>query len=348
MSDILITTEGTLGHITLNRLKALNALTMDMLKDISNALAHFADHPSIAAVLITGAGERSFCAGGDIRALYECLNNGTAFGEDYFQAEYSLNYQVANFPKPYIAFMDGITMGGGVGVSAHGTVRVVTERTRLAMPEVSIGLFPDIGSSWLLARAPGELGTYLALTGATIGAADAIFAGLADDSVSHSSLADLQAKLTTLSTNTTMTDIQLLVGQYTHQMPANLVSHMDEINHYFRFDTVEDILAALAKSDTIFAKETTAMIQQKSPTSLKVTLRLIRLARQAESVKVCLERDYAACQIFLKNHDLYEGIRAAIIDKDRNPQWQPNTLKDVSNTAVDAYFQPSTRPLFDT
>lgn len=347
MSDILITTEGALGHITLNRPQALNALTMDMLKTMSNSLARFADDPAIAAILVTGAGERSLCAGGDIRALYEHRNEGAAYGADYFRTEYGLNYQIATFPKPYIAFMDGITMGGGVGVSAHGTVRVVTERTRLAMPETSIGLFPDIGASWLLAHAPGDLGTYLALTGATIGAGDAIFAGLADYAVPHSALTDAQAALAALPSNATMADIKSVMDKRAHQMPAPLASHMDEINRAFRFDTVEDILAELAKSDTAFAQETMATIEQKSPTSLKVTLRLIRLARQSKNVKACLERDYIVCQTFLKNHDLYEGVRAAIIDKDRHPRWQPKTLKDVDAATVEAYFQASQSRLFD-
>lgn len=346
MSDILVTVEGALGHICLNRPQALNALSLQMLLDISTALTSFADNPAIAAVLISGAGERSLCAGGDIRALYEHRDKGPAFGSSYFQTEYRLNYQIATFPKPYIAFMDGITMGGGVGISAHGTVRIVTDRTRLTMPETTIGLFPDIGASWLFAHAPGALGTYLALTGQIIGGADAIFAKFADSYVPHEALPTLSAKLADIPPATQLADIKSVVSTFAQPQTAPLASHLDEINRCFTFDTVEDILEALAKSDTAFAKETSAQLALKSPTSLKVTLRLIQLGRQANSVKLCLERDYELCQHFLKSHDLYEGIRAAIVDKDRQPNWQPKTLKDVSDSAVDAYFQPGPHPLF--
>lgn len=346
MSNILISVEGALGHIHLNRPQALNALTMEMLQDISAALTGFADNPAIAAVLLTGAGDRSLCAGGDIRALYEHRDQGPAFGADYFRAEYSLNYQVATFPKPYIAFMDGITMGGGVGLSAHGTVRIVTDRTRLAMPETAIGLFPDIGASWLFSHAPGELGTYLALTGQNIDGADAVFAKLADEYVPHDALMPLHAKLAALPPTARIADIKSVVSTFAQSHTAPLASHLDEINHSFKFDTVEDILAALSKSDSAFAKDTASQLGFKSPTSLKVTLRLIRLGRQTESVKSCLERDYTVCQNFLKGPDLYEGIRAAIVDKDRRPHWQPKTLQDVNDSMVDTYFQPGPKPLF--
>lgn len=346
MSDIIITTTGALGHIRLNRPKALNALSLEMVDSICAALTQFAHNPAIAAVLITGDGERGLCAGGDIRALYNHRDDDTCFGMHYFQHEYRMNYQVSSFSKPYIAFMDGITMGGGVGVSAHGTVRVVTERTRLAMPETGIGFFPDIGASWLLARAQGRLGTYLALTGQIIGGADAILAGLADYFVEGAMLPDLYEKLAALPENATLDDVKSITSRFSLTKDAPLAAHMSEINHCFQFDTVEDILHELEKSETAFAKETIATLQQKSPTSLKVALRLIRLAEKSETLQICLQREYAACWQVLKSHDLYEGVRAAIIDKDRHPHWNPKTLADVSEEMISAYLQPAPSQLF--
>lgn len=346
MSDILVTTEGTLGHIQLNRPKALNALSLAMVETIATALTRFANDPAIAAVLISGAGERGLCAGGDIRVLYDHKGDDAVFGMGYFQAEYRMNEQIAAFSKPYIAFMDGITMGGGVGVSAHGRVRLVTERTRLAMPETGIGFFPDIGASWLLSRAPGELGTYMALCGQTITGADAILAKFADHLVASAQLPVLRQKLASLSIHTTLAEINALVNEVALPRTAPLAAHLDEINRCFRFDSVEEILAALADSGSEFAQETASIIQQKSPLSLKVTLRMIRLGRQSESLRTCLQREYAACRHVLKSNDFYEGVRAAVIDKDRDPHWHPKNLADVSDAMVEAYFQPDSPKLF--
>lgn len=346
MPDIIITTVGALGHIRLSRPQALNALSLEMVDSISLALTGFANNPAIAAVLITGDGERGLCAGGDIRALYDHRGDDASFGMRYFQNEYRMNCQVSSFPKPYIAFMDGITMGGGVGVSAHGTVRVVTERTRLAMPETGIGFFPDIGASWLLSRAPGKLGTYLALTGRTIGGADAILAGLADYFIDAEMLSSLSKKFSTLQKNATSEEIKSITSSFSSPQTAPLASHMDEINHHFLFDTVEEIFQKLEKSQTSFAKETFATLKQKSPTSLKVALRLIRLGEKSETLQICLQREYAACQQVLKSHDFYEGVRAAIVDKDRCPQWNPKDLSDVTEEMVSAYLQPAPSKLF--
>lgn len=346
MSEILITTDGALGHIRLNRPKALNALSLDMIQGISTALERFANDPAIAAVLITGEGERGLCAGGDIRTLYDHRSDDPAFGMHYFQHEYRMNYQISVFPKPYIAFMEGITMGGGVGVSAHGNIRVVTEQTRLAMPETGIGFFPDIGASWLLSRAPGELGTYMALSGQIVSGADALLAGLADECVESQSLPLLQKQLAALPPTATRHDLLAVVQSFSSPRIAPLAADIDDINQCFKFDKIEDIIAALEKTNTDFTNETAFILRQRSPTSLKVALRFIRLGRQSHDLKTCLQREYAACQQVLKSHDLYEGIRAAVVDKDRNPHWVPQTLKEVTNDMVDAYFQPVMPPLF--
>lgn len=346
MSEILITTDGALGHIRLNRPKALNALSLDMIQGISSALEHFADAPDIAAVLITGEGTRGLCAGGDIRTLYDHRSDDPAFGMHYFWHEYRMNYQISVFPKPYIALMEGITMGGGVGVSAHGNIRVVTEQTRLAMPETGIGFFPDIGASWLLSRAPGELGTYMALTGQIVSGADALLAGLADEFVESQTLPILQKQLADLPSTATRRDLLAVVQNFSSPRVAPLAAHIDDINQCFKFDTIEEILSALEKAGTDFMKETAFILRQRSPTSLKVALRFIRLGRESEDLKTCLQREYAACQQVLISHDLYEGIRAAVVDKDRNPHWLPQTLREITDEMVDAYFQPMTSPLF--
>ena len=237
--------EGQLGRIRLNRPKALNSLSLAMIREISAALDRFEADPGVAAVLLTGEGERGLCAGGDIKAAYE--HRGDAeFLETYFREEYRLNYRIARFPKPYVAVMDGITMGGGVGVSAHGSHRVVTERTRLAMPETGIGFFPDIGATWLLARAPGETGTYLGLTGIAIGAADSIEAGLADAFVPSDRLSTLIASL---AASTDAGDVTRRIAARAEPPGPAALADRAGIDAAFAHDSVAAILAALERQD---------------------------------------------------------------------------------------------------
>ena len=346
MSEVLISREGALGHIRLNRPKAINALSLDMVRAISDALTGFAQDAGIAAVLMTGEGERGLCAGGDIRALYEHRGAGTAFGLEFFREEYRMNAQIAAFPKPYIAIMDGITMGGGVGISAHGSVRVVTERTRLAMPETGIGFFPDIGASWLLARAPGELGTYLALTGESIGGADAILAGLADYFVAGNKLGALRETLACLPQGAGKQEIIAAIHSLCEHSSATLAAHLEEINHNFCFDDAKQIQAALEQADSDFARQTLNVLSQKSPTGMQVALRLLRLAKTSRTLEVCLQREYAACAQILTGTDFYEGVRAAVVDKDRRPKWQPSSLAEVTEEQISAYFVPAGAQLF--
>lgn len=346
MSEILVEQKGAIGHIRLNRPKAINALSLDMIRSISGALSAFASNSTIAAVLVTGEGERGLCAGGDIRALYDHRTSGTAFGLAFFQDEYRLNAQVAAFPKPYIAIMDGITMGGGVGISAHGSVRVVTERTRLAMPETGIGFFPDIGASWLLSRTPGELGTYMTLTGQSIGGGDAIFAGLADHFVPSEKLAELVNILTKLPLTAGAKEIHASIRNLSEQADALLAKNIDEIDSFFYLNDAKDIIAALQRADTYFSRQTLEIMAQKSPTGMQVALRLLRLAKQSQNLEECLEREYSACKHFLTGTEFYEGIRAAVVDKDRQPKWQPASLAEVTEDQLAPYFVPSKTRLF--
>lgn len=343
-AELGIETKGALGLIRLNRPKAINALTLEMVNGLETALTRFAADPAIAAVLVSGEGERGLCAGGDIRALYDHRAEGIGPGLAFFAAEYRLNAQIAAFPKPYIAFMDGITMGGGVGISAHGAVRIVTERTRLAMPETGIGFFPDVGASWLLSRAPGELGTYLALTGQIIGGADAILAGLADALVESSALPALRADLEALPASATQADIIALLPRDVPE--AKLAAHLDLINRCFAFDDASQIVQALAQDGSAFAQETLDVLAQKSPTGMQVALRLLRAARASADVRECLQREYAACAQVLATAEFYEGVRAAVVDKDRQPKWNPSSLAEVTPALIAPYFRPAQDQLF--
>jgi len=346
-TSILVETVGTLGHIRLNRPKAINSLTLEMVRAISAALDRFETDPAIASVLLTGEGERGLCAGGDIRALYDSGKAGTHLARTFWREEYVLNARIKAYPKPYVAIMDGITMGGGVGVSAHGAHRIVTERTRLAMPETGIGFFPDVGGTWLLARAPGEVGTYLGLTGEQIDAANAIYAGLADWFVPTHSVSALVDVLKALPSGVSNEEVQVRFASLAQPTSgATLQADVLDIDAHFAFDSLEAILDALTHSTSEFAAKTRATLLRKSPTSLKLTLRLLRLGRTSRSLEECLEREFAAGRQVLAGHDFYEGVRAAVIDKDRNPRWSPSRLEDVTSADIDAYLSPEAVPVF--
>lgn len=350
MSEVLTEISGAVGHLILNRPKAINALTLGMVEDVAAALTRFAADPDIALVLLTGEGERGLCAGGDIRALYEHgrdkRGQDTGAGEIFFRAEYRMNAQIAAFPKPYVAVMDGITMGGGVGISAHGTIRIVTERTKLAMPETGIGFFPDVGASWLLSRAPGEFGTFMALTGEAVSGGDAIHAGLADYFVQSEKLPGLIAALKALPASATLAEARALVSGFGEAGPAPLAALQTQIDALFAFDDVEEIIAALEGAGTTFAADALRVMRQRSPTSMKVALRMLRLAKHDVKLEQSLEREFAGSFAVLASDEFYEGVRAAVVDKDRNPHWRPATLAEVSGVMVDHYFSQHPSALF--
>lgn len=334
-TDVLLRVEGRAGHITLNRPEKLNALTHPMVRTIDAALAAWARDPAVATVVMTGAGERGLCAGGDIRLFHDDARTGDGRTSAAFWAdEYRLNARIARFPKPYVAVMDGIVMGGGVGVSAHGSVRIVTERSRVAMPETAIGLAPDVGGTYLLARAPGELGTHLALTGAPVGAADAVLCGLADHFVPSAQVPEL---LTALAGS----PVPEVLPQYATEPPAGELSgHRDWIDHCYAVDSVEEIVDRLLDFGAPEAKDTAETILAKSPTALKVTLAALRRARSLASLERVLEQEYRVSCAALSSPDLVEGIRARIIDKDRDPRWSPASLRDVTDETVARFFAP--------
>ncbi|WP_131737167.1 enoyl-CoA hydratase/isomerase family protein [Actinomadura roseirufa] len=330
---VLVRTRGRVGHITLNRPRVLNALTHAMVRDIDAALDAWAGDDAISTVLIDGAGDRGLCAGGDIRSIYEDAKAGGGASAAFWRDEYRLNARIARYPKPYVALMDGLVMGGGVGISAHGGLRVVTERTAIAMPETGIGFAPDVGGTHLLASAPGEIGVHLALTTARMTAGDALACGFADRFVPSGRLADLAGDLAG-------GDAAEVVSRYATPAPAaDLAAHRDWIDSAYAADTVEEIVTRL-RTGPEAARKAAEMIDGKAPTALKVTLRALRQARRLGRLEPVLDQEYRTSVAALTSHDLVEGIRAQVIDKDRSPRWSPATLEAVTTAGVDRYFAP--------
>ncbi|MEK1947604.1 MAG: enoyl-CoA hydratase/isomerase family protein [Ensifer adhaerens] len=344
--EVIVERQGAIGRIRLNRMKALNSLNVPMIRLIAEALTEFESDPSVAAVMVTGEGERGLCAGGDIRMIYESGRERPAEGAQFWREEFIVNSRISAYPKPYVAIMDGIVMGGGVGISAHGSHRVVTERTRLAMPETGIGYFPDVGATWLLPHAPGEFGTYLGLTGRDIGATDAIHARLADHYVPTAKLDELFSTLAALPPSAKAADVDAAIQGVTEQVPSSpLAAHLKAIDRCFAFDTVEEILAALEAENSDFGRETLALLRSRSALSMALTLDLLRAGRKSASLNECLEREYSATLGMLSNPDFYEGVRAAVIDKDRNPRWSVG-LSDVTEEKRAQFTNRDHLPLF--
>lgn len=345
MSDAVLTeTVGRLGRIRLNRPKAINALTYEMIGAVGHALETFIADPEVGAILLTGEGERGFCAGGDVRALYAATDLGPA--EAFWRDEYRLDVRIARCPKPVVAIMDGLTMGGGVGLTAHASHRVVTERSLVAMPETGIGYLPDVGTTFLLPRAPGEVGTYLGLSGAPMVAADAIYAGFADWLVMSQALPGLVDALAGLPEGASTKEVTAAIRSFAHDSAPNLAQHRATIDRCFAFDQVEEIVAALAADGSTFANETMALLASKAPSALVLTLILLRLGRNATTLEQCLEREYNASLSVLAEGDFREGVRAALIDKDRTPRWMFPTLADVDHARVARWIEPRAAPVF--
>ncbi|MEU9450224.1 enoyl-CoA hydratase/isomerase family protein [Streptomyces sp. NPDC048277] len=335
MSDVLLHTTGRAAHLTLNRPKAINALSHAMVLCIADALTAWEHDPAVETVVITGAGERGLCAGGDIRAVHDDARDGDGTASAAFwYDEYHLNARIARYPKPYVAIMDGIVMGGGVGVSAHGSVRITTERSRIAMPETGIGFVPDVGGTRLLALAPGELGTHLALTGAGIGAADALLCGLADHFMPSASIPAFLDDLAELP-------VPEALARHARSAPdGELAGHRAWIDACYPADTVEEIVRRLSAHGDPAAKQAAETLLTRSPTSLKVTLEALRRARRLGSLERVLDQEYRVSCATLATPDLVEGIRAQVVDKDRDPRWSPATLAEVTDADVDRFFAP--------
>lgn len=328
-SHVRAHTDSSVGHLTLDRPEAINALDLAMIREIDAALDLWERDTDIQVVLLDGAGDRGFCAGGDVRGLHGQIVAGRADETaTFFRAEYALNARLAEFPKPIVAIADGITMGGGVGLAGHAAVRVVTERSTLAMPETRIGFTPDVGGSWLLARAPGRTGEYLALTGATMDAADAIYAGFADHLVPSERLGDLHDALVTRADPHTPTELVLLFDETAP--PSALEAARPWIDDAFSADTVPEIVDRLDARPEPEAQATAETLSALTPTGLAVTLAAVRSARQLPDLRAALAQEYGLVMWFATSQpDLVEGIRAQLIDKDRSPAWHPATFADL-------------------
>jgi enoyl-CoA hydratase len=327
--EIFFEKRGAVGLITLNRPKALNALTHGMVVALHAQLKDWARDDAVKAVAIRGAGERAFCAGGDIRTLYDSGKAGTPYAVEFYRDEYLLNAFIKHFPKPYIALLHGFVMGGGVGVSVHGSHRIADETMLFAMPETGIGLFPDVGGSFFLPHLPGEIGMYLGLTGARLKTADALYAGVATHVVPA---ADREALIERLAAGD-------LTAASAPQQNAPLAELRGQIDAIFSAHSVEGILERLERDGTEWAIKTAETIRGKSPTATKLAFRQIREGK-TKSFDDCLRMEFRMVNRVIAGHDFYEGVRATIIDKDGAPKWKPATLAEVSDADIDAYFAP--------
>lgn len=333
--DLLVTVRGHVGHLTLNRPKAINSLTHPMVTEMTAALTAWEHDDDVRAVIVSGAGDRGLCAGGDIVAIHHSAKAGGAEARQFWYDEYLLNAYIGRYPKPYVALMNGITMGGGVGISAHGDVRVVSETTKMAMPEVGIGFIPDVGGTRVLAHAPGLLGIHAALTGAPFTGADAIAMGFADHFVPQ---ADLASFVEAIEGD----GVEKAISTFAQEPPpSDVAAHRDWIDRCYAGESVADIVDALRAEENPAATEAAELIGSRSPIALSVTLAAVRRARSLPSLEDVLRQEFRVSCASLRSHDLVEGIRAQVIDKDRNPQWDPATLDAVTDADVQAYFQPT-------
>ncbi len=332
-SEILTAITSGVGEITLNRPKALNALTLGMVRQIDPLLADWAEDPEVRVVVIRGAGDRAFCAGGDVRAVAKA-GYGSALTRDFFREEYRMNRRIHNYAKPYLALMDGITMGGGVGLSVHGGFRIASEATMVAMPETGIGLFPDVGGSWIMPRLPGEIGMYMSMTGARLNPADCLYAELCDAHVpatSHEAL--IQALRDGAAPN------EAIAVHATDPGPSDLAGQREVIDRCFSAPTVEEMIERLEAEGGKWVEHQRESMAAKSPTSMKLTLRQLRLGAELD-FDACMVMEYRMTQAVMAGCDFFEGVRAALVDKDGLPVWNPATLGGVDEALVERHFEP--------
>lgn len=341
--EVLIRAEGGVGRITLTRPLALHALNTAMCASILEAVTKWKDDSALHLVWIDHQeGTRGFCAGGDIRMLAESGAGDAAEARAFFRTEYRMNAALEAFPKPILSVLDGVTMGGGVGLTVHGSHRIATERTLFAMPETGIGLFPDVGGGWFLPRLEGELGTWLALTGARLKGADVAAARVATHFLPSELVPAVAKQIAAADFSVSAVDmLGEILRSLTHAAPApSYAAHADAIHRCFAFDTAEEIVAALEADGGEWAKAELATLWTKSPETVKVALRQLREGRRLESFEDNMRMEYRIGWRKVQSHDFQEGVRAVIIDKDNTPAWSPARLEDVSEADVARYFEP--------
>jgi enoyl-CoA hydratase len=334
--DVLISTQDRVGRIRLNRPKAIHALTTAMCEKMSEALLKWRDNDSVEAVVIDHAEGRGFCAGGDVVMIARSGSEDAAEAKRFFFAEYRLNHLLFTYPKPTVAIMDGITMGGGVGISLPCNFRIATENTRFAMPETSIGLFPDVGGGWYLPRLPGRIGQFMVLTGARFDGAECVYLGLATHYVEQASLPDMIDRIAT-----TPQRVQGPIGAFATNAPeARIEQNLPLISKLFASDLLEEVLAALEADGSDWATTELATLRTKSPLSCKVSLRLMADGSHRTSFADEMRAEYALAGRVVRTHDFREGVRALLIDKTGDPQWDPATPEEVTEEMLDVLFAP--------
>lgn len=338
-AEVAFETRGNIGLITLNRPKALNSLTHGMCVAIKQQLDEWKIMPSVQAVVVVGAGDKAFCAGGDVVKVTRSYKEGTTEWRDFFHDEYRMNIAIHEFPKPYISLVDGIAMGGGVGVSIPGDFWVATEKTLFAMPETGLGLFPDVGGGWFLPRLPGETGMYLALTGARIKASDLYALGIASHVV-PSEKADAIISVLAASTIESCDDVRTILDKFhTDPEPAPMAAVFEDIDGAFSGVRVDEILHALELDESPWAQKQFKILVTKSPTSLKLTFNQLRRGEVLDSFRDNMRMEYRMVNRLMEGQDFYEGVRAILIDRDNSPNWNPNTLDRVSADDIARYFE---------
>lgn len=342
-AEVLLEKHGCSGVITLNRPKALNALNLNMTRLIYRQLKLWEEDPETFLMIIKGAGGKAFCAGGDIIAIAEDGKVGGPLSQGFFKEEYILNNAIGNCKKTYVALIDGITMGGGVGLSVHGHFRIASEKTLFAMPETAIGLFPDVGGGYFLPRLPGKIGLYIALTGFRLKGSDVQKAGIATHFVDSQKIPSLENELSALK-SPSKEDIADVLDAYHkksaagEEQPFILAEHLDKINSLFSGNSVEEILENLKHDGSPFAHQQLKTLLKMSPTSLKITFRQLKNGSSLTLQEV-LTMEYRLSQASMKGHDFYEGVRAVLIDKDQNPKWKPERLEEVTDEYLDSCFE---------
>lgn len=334
IDEILVHISHGVGFLTLNRPTAINSLTHSMVTSLHKVLRDWEQDDDVRAVVLAGAGGRGLCSGGDVVAIYHSARADGAAARRFWRDEYLLNRYIASYPKPYVALMDGIVMGGGVGISSHASIRVVTDKSKIAMPEVGIGFVPDVGGTYLLSRTPGLLGLHAGLTGAPFLGSDAIAMGFADHYVPHEMLAGFVEAIAAYGIDAALNKHAIAPP------PSEVAAQRVWIDECYAKDTVVGIVAALRTHDDARARDAANLIDSRSPLALSVTLEALRRAAKLSSLNDVLRQEYRVSCATLRTHDLIEGIRAQVVDKDRNPKWSPASLAAVSTDVVKAFFAP--------
>lgn len=338
--EVLFEQRGALAIITLNRPKALNALTLGMVRALQERLDSWAEDASVGAVLIQGAGDKAFCAGGDVRAVWYAAREGGSLTREFFYEEYTLNRTIHRYAKPFIALIDKVCMGGGVGLSIHGSYRVAGDRTLLAMPETAIGLFPDVGGGWFLPRLPGRAGVWMSLTGARLAAADCVELGVATHYVPRGQHEAVIERLAAADLSAGKAAVERVLSELSGDPgTSEIKAYRSDIDRLFAGGTVEAIIEALRADGGDWARQQADILDTRSPTSMKITLEQLRRGSELD-LDAVLQMEYRISQACMEGHDFHEGIRAVLVDKDHKPQWKPATLEEVDEALVERHFAP--------